>query len=185
MDVTEAVWLDYRQQLLRFVRTRVKDPSIAEDLVHDVLVRAYDRQSELTDPSRLGAWLYQITRNIIVDYYRGTRTMDDLPEDLPAQDHDQAMGAIKALGSCMAPLLQRLPDDYQEALRLADLEGVAQTDIAERAGLSYSGMKSRVQRARVMLKTLVLQCCEVEMDRGGRISDYNRAPNNKASCGCS
>lgn len=185
MKATEIVWLEYRKQLLRFVKARVSNPDMAEDLVHDVLLRAYDKRSELIDSDRLEAWLYRIARNVIVDHYRSARPMEALPEDLPPDEENQALDTIKALGSCMAPLITRLPDDYQQALRLADLEHVPQIQAATRVGVSYSGLKSRVQRGRIMLKELLLQCCEIEVDHDGRISGHDRSPNMSVDCGCS
>jgi hypothetical protein len=48
---------------------------------------------------------------------------------------------------------------------MADLEGVTQAEAARRAGVSVSGMKSRVQRARQQLRTIVEECCRVDLDR--------------------
>ena len=57
---------------------------------------------------------------------------------------------------------------------LTELEGVTQKDAAAKLGLSISGMKSRVQRGRGKLKDVVLDCCEVELDRRGGLVDYRR-----------
>ena len=57
-------------------------------------------------------------------------------------------------------------------MTLIDLEGMLQKEAAARSGLSLSGMKSRVQRGRKALEQLLHDCCRIELDAGGRITDY-------------
>src|SRR6266508_1737090 len=63
-------------------------------------------------------------------------------------------------------------DHYRGALVMTEFEGFSQVDAAHALGLSVSGMKSRVQRGREKLKAMLLDCCEVELDRRGSITDY-------------
>ena len=69
-------------------------------------------------------------------------------------------------------MVESLPDDYRQALLLTEYEGLTQRELAERLGLSVSGAKSRVQRAREKLKEMLLDCCHFEFDRLGRVIDY-------------
>jgi RNA polymerase sigma-70 factor (ECF subfamily) len=71
-----------------------------------------------------------------------------------------------------APLVGALPSHYRGAIVLSELEDVPQREVAERLGLSISGAKSRVQRARKMLAAMLLDCCRVELDSRGGIMDY-------------
>ena len=77
--------------------------------------------------------------------------------------------------------MARLPAIYRDALQLTDLDGLTQAEAATRVGLSTSGMKARVQRARSQLKALFVLCCEIELDRRGGIIDYQ--PHND-TCDC-
>ncbi len=65
---------------------------------------------------------------------------------------------------------------------MAELEGLTQKKIAADLGISLSGAKSRVQRARGKLKEMILDCCHVEADKYGNILDYQ--PKGKAGSGC-
>ncbi len=76
------------------------------------------------------------------------------------------------LSRCMMLLLEELPDPYGEAVMLAELGTLSQKELSRRMGISFSGMKSRVQRGRDRLKALLLACCEVERDARGGIVDY-------------
>ena len=59
---------------------------------------------------------------------------------------------------------------------LCDLQGMAQADFAQAKGLSLSAAKSRVQRARIRLRAQMSQACQVQMDEGGRVSDFVPRP---------
>ena len=75
---------------------------------------------------------------------------------------------------CLERMLGEVPEPYRRAVTLTELKGVTQKDAAEKLGLSISGMKSRVQRGRGKLKDVILDCCEVELDRRGGLVDYRR-----------
>jgi RNA polymerase sigma-70 factor (ECF subfamily) len=162
-----------RDELYRFVLKRVGDEAAAEDIVQEALVKAYTHRETLKEPSRLRSWLYQIIRHTIIDHYRRRRPAEPVPDDfLPAAAGAANDQARRELAGCLAPLLDGIPAAYREALRLADLEGVTQQDVAARLGLSLSGAKSRVQRARRMLRDALLTCCRVERDRRGGVVAY-------------
>ena len=155
---------------------------MAEDIVHDVILKAYSRREDLKKtPGKLRPWLYQITRNVLVDYYRSQRPSEPLPEDLIGEKGDGDNHAEQELARCLLPLLDELPAGYRHALALAEFEGLTQQEIASREALSLSGSKSRVQRARKMLREILLRCCRVEMDQRGGIVDYERPK----GCDCS
>lgn len=166
------IWQMYRAELLRFALKRVRDKAIAEDIVHDVFIKAYTRRKDLKDPGKLRPWLYQIARNALVDYYRSQRSLEQLPEDLIGEEGAGDNHAEQELARCLLPLLDELPAGYRHALALAEFEGLTQQEIASREKLSLSGAKSRVQRARKMLHKILLRCCRVEMDRRGGVVDY-------------
>ena len=85
---------------------------------------------------------------------------------------------------CIAPMVRQLPADYREAIELTELEGLTQVAVAERLGLSVSGMKSRVQRGRARLRAMLLRCCEIELDRRGRLVAFEpRDGEDRTACG--
>ncbi len=171
---TEATaWQAYRDARFRFILQRVRDDAAAEDIVQEVLVKAYTRQGTLKEPSKLRPWLYQITRNAIIDYFRSQRPSVAVPVELIRKDTREADNRIqRELARCLVPLLDELPKPYRQALRLAEFEGITQREVASRLGLSLSGAKSRVQRGRKMLREVLLKCCRVELDRRGGVVDY-------------
>lgn len=179
MKLDEA-WRTYRAELLGFVLKRVGDKALAEDIVHDVFVKALERMASLQDPAKLRPWLFQITRNAVVDHFRARRPHDPLPEDMAGEEGPAGGEAERELARCLTPLIEAMPEPYRRALTAAEFEGRTQREIASREKLSLPGAKSRVQRARKLLRESLVACCRVELDRGGGISDHKAA----GECGC-
>ena len=171
---TEAIaWQAHRDALYRFVLKRVRHEGAAKDIVQEVLVKAYTRQGTLREPSKLRPWLYQITRNAIIDYYRLRKPSEAVLDELIHEDtKEEDNRAQWELARCLVPLLNELPEPYRQVLRLTEFEGATQREAASQLGLSLSGAKSRVQRARKMLREVLLKCCRVELDRRGGVVDY-------------
>lgn len=182
---TEAVWTEFHANLLRFVASRVRNPADAEDVVQRVFLQVHRALPTLRDVDRLPAWLYQMTRRAIIDFYRQPAHSreqtfgDDLDPEAAAPEEPSALAE---LSSCLGPLMTTLSDADQEALALVEFQGVSQVDAARKLGVSISGMKSRVQRARSRLRSAVETCCRVELDRRGGLAAYE--PRDCDSCGC-
>lgn len=174
--VEESVWQAHRDALRRFVMPRVNDESVADDIVQQVLATGYARQITLRDPSKLRSWLYQITRNAIIDYYRSRKTTAEIPGELEQASNRQKENnrAEAELAQCLVPLIDSLPEPHRRTLILAELDGAKQREIASQMGLSLTAAKSRVRRARKMLRELLLKCCRVELDRRGGVVNYER-----------
>lgn len=171
---TEQIWENLNRPLLQFIRRRVPDEMVADDLLQDVYVKIHTRIDTLYDEARLQAWVYQIARNAIYDYYRSQRPTQEVSDDLVRPDDiEDAEDAEIKLARGLREMLRCLPDEYREALILTDLEGLTQQELAQRLGLSLSGAKSRVQRARKMLRDALLDCCHFQFDRYGKVIDYH------------
>ena len=192
-DIEEIRWRELRARLGAFVGRRVGNPEDAEDVVQDVFVRMQRNIDALSSADRLDAWAFQITRNAIADHYRSpnrrdfngeaaAKVMDELAADpLGGEPSNEAQAE---LARCISPMLRELPDDYQRALELTELEGMTQAAAAERLGLSVPGAKSRVQRSRARLRAMLLRCCEIDTDRRGRVIAFEtRDGEDCVSCG--
>jgi len=175
----EQMWREYRDTLHRFIRKRINDPMIAEDLVQEVLLKAYSQLDRLEKKEMLLPWLYQITRNVLIDHFRRNKPAQEFDETAFAENAATDETAARELAGCMLPFIQQLPPSYQQAVMLSEIEGVKLKQVATQQGLSLSGVKSRVQRGRQMLKTMFLECCRIEQDRRGGVSEYEA----KKKCG--
>ena len=170
---------DFSEPLKAFILKRVNNSALAEDLLHDVFVKIHNQVGSLKEEEKLAAWIYRIAQNSIIDSYRKRKEMIPAQDDL-VLDANQFDDIPERLAPTLKALTEQLPEKYKEALMLADFEGVRQTDLALRLGISVSAVKSRVQRARKMLKDLLLECCHFEFDRYGTVFDYH--PKNCRRC---
>ncbi|MBI3135931.1 MAG: sigma-70 family RNA polymerase sigma factor [Bacteroidetes bacterium] len=153
---TERVWNAFKDQLFRFILSRVKDSDAAADILQDVFVKIHLNLKNLQTENKLTSWLYQITRNAIVDHFRQTRPVaeiSDLPDDVPDEKN------YLKFEKCILGFVKELPDKYREALLKTELGKLSQKEYAEELGISYSGAKSRVQRAKEELRELFISCC--------------------------
>ena len=168
---TETLWRDMNTTLKRFIARRVTDENTTEDILQDVFLRIHARADTLRDSTKLESWIFQIARNAIIDYYRSHKQEQELADGIAVEESDDDE-LLNKLAPCVRGMIEDLPAKYREALLLTEYEGLSQIELAERLGISFSGAKSRVQRAREQLKATLLQCCHFELDRFGKILDY-------------
>jgi len=173
--MTEQVWEAFHIPLLRFIRKRIPDEATAEDILQEVFLKIHQRIETLKDVKKLEGWVYQITRNAIIDYYRSREQPGlplDVPEALELTEELPDDDIVSALFPSIRAMIRSLPEQDRQALILTEYQGLTQKELAQRLGLSLSGAKSRVQRAREKLKQQLLQCCHFEIDRRGHIITY-------------
>ncbi len=168
---TEAIWQSFGGRLHGYIRGHVMDAADADDILQDVFLKIHLNLDTLRDDNRLLPWLYQITRHTITDYYRHQQPFDEIPETLPSAD-DAEDDLIQQLACGLGQMVTALPAKYREALLLSEYQGLPQETVAARLGISLSGAKSRIQRARDLLKGQLLLCCHIELDRLGKVIDY-------------
>ncbi|MCY9666371.1 RNA polymerase sigma factor SigZ [Paenibacillus alginolyticus] len=184
---TEEVWRSFYSPLRNFIIKRVKSEHDADDILQNVFIKIHANLDTLKDDQKLQSWIYQITRNSIIDYYRKEQFQlkAELPIDLPFEETEDLNEAIKEIASCIRPMVGQLSNNYKHALELTELGDYTQKQLSEQLGISFSGAKSRVQRGREKLKELLLNCCNFEFDRLGNIIDYTSRNNNKTKCSTS
>jgi RNA polymerase sigma-70 factor (ECF subfamily) len=189
----EASWSTRRERLRAFVGRRVPNAADVEDIVQSVLLQMHRRVDQLRQQDRIDAWGYRIARRTVADHFRSSSRRRELPsgdssdiEALQADDHRRASDepdARREVVSCLAPVLGSLPATDREAIVLAEVEGHRLADAAARLGISLSGMKSRVQRARARMRRAILACCRVVLDgRGAAIGCARRDPARPSRC---
>lgn len=173
----QLAWEQYSDRLRGFIRRRVADEAEAEDILQEVFIRVHRNLCCQPEWNKPEGWFYQIARHLIIDHYRRRRATVELTESVPAAPELGQDGRVEedpesVLALSLQDLINELPDLYRQALILTEYEGLNQKQLAEHLGISLSGAKSRVQRARDKLREMLLDCCHFEFDRRGRILDY-------------
>lgn len=171
MTDIENIWREFSANLRQFILKRTSDESVADDILQEVFVKIHSRIDTLKDIRRLHGWIYQITRNTIIDYYRSKKISAELPETITGLNNPDNNDGVDVL-PCIEAMVDRLPGKYRQAVILTTYQGLTQKQMGAKLGLSLSGAKSRLQRAREKLKNMLMACCDFELDRFGKIIDY-------------
>jgi RNA polymerase sigma-70 factor (ECF subfamily) len=81
---------------------------------------------------------------------------------------------VAALAFSLKEAVNELPEPYRRSMILTEFQGMTQTELAEKEGITLGAAKSRILRAREKLKALLLDCCHFELDNRGRIINYEK-----------
>lgn len=173
---TESVWQEMRQPLQRYLARRVQHVQDREDVLQNIFCKIHDNIDRLQDETKIQAWVFQITRNALIDFYRTQRPVVSLAEipgeiAVPAETEPELAAEV---ADCIKVIVANMPEKYRSAIELTEFAETSQAELARQTGLSLSGAKSRVQRGRSKLKKILLDCCKVELDSYGNILDYRR-----------
>ncbi len=153
----------HAQKVYRFALARVRNPSIAEDMVQGSLAKAIPKLAEFRGEASLLTWLCSFCRFEILAYRRKERTRGvevELPDDLPEVaralemvsasqvDTPDAHLMKKELTYLVRTLLDRLPDRYGDVLEWKYQEDMSVVEIAERLEVTRIAAQSMLARAR-------------------------------------
>jgi len=171
--ITGELYRQFHRELENFIYSKVKDKVISKDILQEVFIKIHLHQHSIKDQSKITAWIYQLTRNTIHDYYRKLVILNRETE-IPHDVSELPLPNEQGLERCVLPFIHQLPQKYKDALLLTDIKGLSQTQLAEQLNISYPAAKSRVQRARQKLKDLFTDCCYIHSDVYGNIMSYRQ-----------
>jgi len=167
-----GAWREIEARLRPFIARRVVSADV-DDVLQEILVRVYKGLPSLREGDRFGGWVYRIAERVLADAANRRRRVAVPVPDLDAESgptvDEEAADLQLELGACVALFVARLPSPYREAVTLTELQGLTQKQAADLAGVSLSGMKSRVQRGRARIRAMFEACCEISVDCRGRI----------------
>lgn len=170
---TTELWIRFADSLRRFIRAKVKNDALTDDLLQETFIRIHSKIDSLQDDTKLQSWIYQIARNIVYDHFRKSNpeSVAEMPEvEDTRQEPEEAM--INSVRD-MVLLMEDLPEQDCQALCRVEFEGMSIREYAENAGISYTAAKSRVARARYKLSDLLMNCCHYEFDKYGTVISYH------------
>lgn len=163
-------WRTHENELRNYLRHRVADLHLAEDLLQDVFVKAMRQGSGFCELDNPRAWLYQVARNALVDHQRMHREFLELSDDIPAVVEPPE--PVVQLSACVARVLSELGHEDRDIIEQCDLNGMKQQDYARALGLTLPAVKSRLLRARQRMRDTLSTNCKVQFDEQGRVESY-------------
>lgn len=150
-----------RDRYLSFVRRRVSRDEVAEDILQEATIRAFERASTLREELAFEGWFFRILRNAIIDFRRrnGVEVRGKDAFLGQVEDSSEAQERVVHPCACVVPLMGELKQEYREVLQRVELEEQKVRDFAEQEGISPSNAGVRVHRARAALKKQVETTC--------------------------
>jgi RNA polymerase sigma-70 factor (ECF subfamily) len=167
-----GIYNQFYSTLLLYVRSKIRSKEDAEDIIQNVFIKISANIEKLAENEKLKSWIYTITRNAVIDYYRvnsGRKNIsvdDELTESFPELEGNDP---TKGLDQCMSSMIELLPEEYHDIIIDSEIKGIRQKELAEKYEMAYPTMRSRVQRGRERLKQLFYNCCHIKTDRMGNV----------------
>jgi RNA polymerase sigma-70 factor, ECF subfamily len=165
------MFFECETKITKRISNKIEGKTDIEDLRQEVFIRYANGLKSIKNTDNLCGYLLRITDNVVNDFYRNkNKNSSDFNYIEPFESAKEATMEEYSLSDIsLRTLIDKLPDKYKEALILTEIEGQSQKQVAEKLNLTYSALKSRVQRAREMLKAAILTCCDYKFDVYGNI----------------
>lgn len=142
----------------RFGMRMCRSDADADDVLQETLVAVATHIGDFEGRSALTSWLFSLARSACARRRRGLKNQppvpsDGLPEHADEQPSPERRFESAELASVLTQALDRLPEDYREAILLRDMEGLTAPEAATALGISVDALKSRLHRARGALRS--------------------------------
>jgi len=169
-----CIWEEFNKPLYKFIKKRVANEQDVYDILQEIFIKIHNNMGSLRNDNKIHVWIYKITRNTIIDYYRKNNknyVNVELHENIESCTEEE-LSPNSEIASCLKAMVENLPEIYKQAILMTEFQNMTQKELSEKMGISISGAKSRVQRGRKMLKEMLFGCCHLEIDCRGNIIDY-------------
>ena len=151
-----------------FLRKRLGNETIVEDIFQQCLLRAVERQHSVKNKDSVVAWFYQILRNAIIDYYRSKSVEASRHQAFEREAAVLQLQEIPSLDTvktticaCLDELVGTLRPGYSDLIRRIDLGGESAAQVAKSLRISTNNATVRLHRARQALRESLEQTCGV------------------------
>ena len=150
----EQIYTEYRKKVISYIRSHVYNSSDVEDLCEDVFIKAFSASdSYKSSKASIGTWLYSITKNTVIDYYRRTRQIEEIPEELSDDSSTENEILNADMLEELAVALEKLPSELTDIVVLHYYDNMTLTEIAATLKLSYGMVKIRHNKALALLRS--------------------------------
>ena len=167
----ELVFREHAPRIYNLARRMLGSDSDAEDVTQDVLVQVIRNLGNFRGDSALSTWLHRITVNAALAHrhkraVREGHRLREPVETFVEEDHREAPVRRWSVGpeeqalsretqGLIEEAIARLPETYRDVFVLADVEGLPNAEIGELLGLSVPAVKSRLHRARLLMRKIL------------------------------
>jgi len=153
----------YAARIYRFVYFKVSEQTEAEDITAEVFLKTWQYVNEHKEIENFSALIYQIARNLVIDFYRRRsgrpeEELDDTLLEKLVQVKDAAEEAsLKAEAGAVITALRRLKNEYREVLIMRYVDELDIDEIAKILNKSQVGTRVLIHRSLKVLRTILEQ----------------------------
>ncbi len=170
----------FRKPLFYFILRKISNKDIAEDLLHEVFIKAYEKFDTLEDEEKIQSWLYKIASNTIIDYFRKKQISSTEHTDLFFEEEIEE-SVLSELSCCLSTLLNELPKNQKNILEAVYFKEMSLLEYSQINNINISTVKSHSKRAKDKLKKVFDDCCIFQKNNKKEIIDYKHK-DNKCLC---
>lgn len=149
----EEIYTEYRDRVMGYIYARLRSRADAEDLCQDVFEKVNMKLDSFdSGKASISTWIYSITRNSVIDFYRRSHPHEEIDENM-AQDGavDDNLLNDETLEE-LAEALEKLPAELREIVVLRYYDGMPLTEIAKKMNMSYGMIKLRHNSALELIR---------------------------------
>lgn len=170
----DSLWDEFNDKLLNYIKSKVSNQHDAEDILQNVFIKIYKNVENVENSEALKSWIYRITKNTVIDFYKKKKDVSVEPETLHfiEDETEEADNMNEEVAGCLSGILFELPGKYQEVFDMYEKQSMKHKEIAEALDITVSASKVRLKRAKEMFKDKLLKCCDFEVDAYGNVLDY-------------
>ncbi|WP_040282447.1 sigma-70 family RNA polymerase sigma factor [Psychroserpens damuponensis] len=162
---TKDIWELHSKDIKYFILSKVKNETVANDLLQDTFIKVHTKLETLKDINKLKSWLFTIARYTVYDYFKAHKIVDDKLDGIdPIADNERVSHDEK---DCLHGIIKSLPKKYRDPLFLSDIKGIKQAEVAKQLELELPTAKSRIQRARKLIAQGYIDCCDFKINDDG------------------
>jgi RNA polymerase sigma-70 factor (ECF subfamily) len=163
---THQVWKSYSEDLKIFIISKVKNSTIADDILQDTFIKIHTKLHTLNDVTKIKPWCFTVARNSILDYWKSINQTFEIANfeaetEIVENSHTEQ--------DCLKAILKNLPKKYRDPLFLSDIKGLKQQEVADQLQQTLSTTKSQIQRARKLIAQGFMDCCGFVMNTEGNL----------------
>ena len=149
----EQIYTEYRDRVMGYIYARLRSRADAEDLCQDVFEKINMKLDSFdSGKASISTWIYSITRNSVIDFYRRSHPHEEIDENM-VQDGavDDSLLNDETLEE-LAEALEKLPAELREIVVLRYYDGMPLTEIAKAMNMSYGMVKLRHNSALELIR---------------------------------
>ncbi len=168
------IWTVYEEVMGAYLLKKTQNKELTKDLLHDILLKTHNACCSDIEIKNVRSWLFQIAFNTIADHFKKSpKSVELLEIDEQLQEND----LYGKLAEFIEPMIDALPSKYSKTLKLSELKGLRQKEIAEELEISLAAVKSQVRRGRQLLKSEIHSCFHIVEGGNGVLLDFRLKTN--------